>query len=1489
MTKTNRPYRLGSRLLSRGRPRRPSTLRGFVPFVESLEHRWVPSGFSFNGFSGAPSPGTTILFKLTDSEVALDASTPALNGNPAHDGPIVKAHAVSGGALAVGDQLYGIFNITTINSRNGFQQFWAASATQAITGEFWGYTAQSVSNAGTSSELVDWSGGNIDMFFNAGPTYNPTTGPFTAGWSDIATNNGVDGPGQSAFINSLAVGGVVPEPATSTTLQSTFTSFNGAHFTGVGDGFMTVTFSSDIAFSGDAFDSSTAGPTFPYPGNQDLSFKSNFDNQPQGFNSPSDFQSTTGWTVLSEDPLLGVTASPSPAINIVKLTNGTNNDTAPGLQVPVGTPITWTYLVTAAGSSEPIKNVVVTDDNGTPGNTADDFHPSPVLGADNVHNIGDTNNDGLLDPTETWQYTANGGPAQAGQYTNNSVVTGNGNSSNTPVTAQNPDNYFGTLSVGDFVWNDVNVNGIQDSSDLSSNGINGVKVDLLDSHGTQIATTTTGNNPVGGAPGYYQFSGLAPGSYTVVIDSSNFNSGGPLFGFVATPSNAPGSTTANDSNGSPAPVTLTTANDETIDFGYFVPNPKIQILKETNGTNNDTAPGLQVPVGTPITWTYFVTATGSNEPIKNVVVTDDNGTPGNTADDFHPTPVLGADNVHNIGDTNKDGLLDPTETWQYTASGGPAQVGQYTNNSVVTGNGNVSNTPVTAQNPDNYFGTSGSPDLVVVKTADASSVAAGNQIGFTITITNPGGAAATNVQLQDKLPPGSGGDIFWKIDAGTGNPGLFQIVGPKGSQVLESNPVGGFTLPAGQSVSVHITSPTNGGDISGGAVGVQSGVNPIAYLSGAGDYAVLYTGTGGHNLQITNVTIGGNVGVGGTGKVQFNGPGAITGRLDFAAANTGQFGNNNGSNVGPASVNYSVAAVTTALNTVTTLNSSLAGLGTNLAINGNQTINESAGQLDTVNGVTYRVFNVTSYSENDGKLVTINGDGSGDPVVFNFGFNSNVNLGGDVALTGNGLSDDKVIWNFTTSGKAVSLNNNASSFPNVAFHGIILAPNDAISLVNANLSGRAFGGDSADMQIVSGVTIHAPVLNTATVTATNVTFDSDDTSSAGITITGSGFKPPQALLAAGATPTGAQFSLGTVTAGVYYVSVDGLADGALGASELARVEDALATLNGELTNLGVSFVEVDASNHDLANVHVAFADTSLIGGAEQGVLGVTLGSDIILINGWDWYLGSDPGQVGTGQYDLQTIATHELGHAIGLGHSADPSSVMYPYLSAGEAKRDLTANDLIVIQQDQETAPEPLLAAGYAAPGVRAAQAAAGSAVTPAGAWSITPSVPGTSFAATLLGGPGAALVGQGLRGLSVQGPAGEQVISAVTAGMLAGQPASVTATVPATVRNSVRPEMPANDGSDALLGGTGDDLLLGSDGGNALVGGYASSRTDSGRSDTAMDTVMAGQWAAANGAGDVMALTGRLADDFFQLLGSRADADAPATFSKEADAADGQ
>src|SRR2546423_95679 len=97
------------------------------------------------------------------------------------------------------------------------------------------------------------------------------------------------------------------------------------------------------------------------------------------------------------------------------MTNGDDANTAPGPVVPVGSTVIFTYIVTNPGTM-PLANVVVVDDNGTPGNPADDFSP--------IFIGGDANGNGQLDPTETWTYIATH-IATMGQYTNFATVTGN--------------------------------------------------------------------------------------------------------------------------------------------------------------------------------------------------------------------------------------------------------------------------------------------------------------------------------------------------------------------------------------------------------------------------------------------------------------------------------------------------------------------------------------------------------------------------------------------------------------------------------------------------------------------------------------------------------------------------------------------------------------------------------------------------------------------------------------------------------------------------------------------------------------------------------------------------------------------------------------------------------------------------------------------------------------------------------------------------------
>ncbi len=118
-------------------------------------------------------------------------------------------------------------------------------------------------------------------------------------------------------------------------------------------------------------------------------------------------------------------------------------------------------------------------------------------------------------------------------------------------------------SIGYFVWHDLNRNGIQDSGEP---GINNVTLRLYNSSNVLIATTTT--TTANGSDGYYQFTGLAAGTYTVVVDPTTLPPS-----YSPTTSNAPGSTPANGSVGSPATFTLATnsSTNENVNFGYVTP------------------------------------------------------------------------------------------------------------------------------------------------------------------------------------------------------------------------------------------------------------------------------------------------------------------------------------------------------------------------------------------------------------------------------------------------------------------------------------------------------------------------------------------------------------------------------------------------------------------------------------------------------------------------------------------------------------------------------------------------------------------------------------------------------------------------------------------------------------------------------------------------------------------------------------------------------
>ncbi len=251
---------------------------------------------------------------------------------------------------------------------------------------------------------------------------------------------------------------------------------------------------------------------------------------------------------------------------------------------------------------------------------------------------------GVIDQTWTWSINwGDGSPATTGSnalmatpitanhdYGTNSgpftiTLTVTDKDGGVGSATTNVTNNCSTSTIGDFVWNDLNANGIQDAGEP---GLPGITVSL--SNG---ATATTN------ASGAYSFPNLAPGTYTVTVATPS--------GYVASPTGA--GTPSTDSNGSGTSVTVSGGTNNTVDFGFYViPAPAVSCVNITavkgtaispvtlSASGGAGAPYTYSATGLPTGLSISTSGTISGTPTVSgsfsytVTVKDKNGTPSSS-------------------------------------------------------------------------------------------------------------------------------------------------------------------------------------------------------------------------------------------------------------------------------------------------------------------------------------------------------------------------------------------------------------------------------------------------------------------------------------------------------------------------------------------------------------------------------------------------------------------------------------------------------------------------------------------------------------------------------------------------------------------------------------------------------------------------------------------------------------------------------------------
>nr|WP_315257127.1 SdrD B-like domain-containing protein [uncultured Duganella sp.] len=173
------------------------------------------------------------------------------------------------------------------------------------------------------------------------------------------------------------------------------------------------------------------------------------------------------------------------------------------------------------------------------------------------------------------------GAGKGGNGALDSDVNANGDASVTLTPGQNnvdiDAGVYRPASLSQVVWFDADRDGRLNNGEV---GAAGVKVTLLDASGNAVAGAVATTD----ANGHYQFTNLAPGSYSVQFDKSTLPVG---YNFTSAAQGAPGNggSDADTGTGKTAQVTLSSGEDMTLRAGLVVQQATVgdRVWEDTNG------------------------------------------------------------------------------------------------------------------------------------------------------------------------------------------------------------------------------------------------------------------------------------------------------------------------------------------------------------------------------------------------------------------------------------------------------------------------------------------------------------------------------------------------------------------------------------------------------------------------------------------------------------------------------------------------------------------------------------------------------------------------------------------------------------------------------------------------------------------------------------------------------------------------------------------